>query len=48
MVAVFAARVRVLVWFDRVKETDWRIDSSTGALEAFRRLVATPPFVGTG
>jgi hypothetical protein len=41
-------RVRVLVWFDRVKETDWRIDSSAGALEAFRRLVRSPPFAGAG
>jgi hypothetical protein len=38
----------VLVWFDRAKETDWRINSSTGSLEAFRRLVRGPPFAGAG
>jgi hypothetical protein len=39
-------RVRLLVWFQRVKETDWRIDSSLASLAAFRHLVHSPPFSG--
>jgi hypothetical protein len=34
-------RVRAVVWFDRDKEADWRIDSSLGALSAFRSVVHT-------
>jgi endoglucanase len=37
-------RVRALTWFERIKEADWRIDSSPAALAAFRRLVTLPPF----
>jgi mannan endo-1,4-beta-mannosidase len=40
-------RVRVLVWFDRVKEADWRINSSAASLAAFRAMVSSPPFVGS-
>jgi beta-mannanase len=40
-------RVRAIVWFDRVKERDWKIDSSPGAQSAFRLLVRTPLFGGT-
>jgi glycosyl hydrolase family 26 len=36
--------VRALVWFDRVKETDWRVNSSPAALKAFRELVRSPTF----
>jgi hypothetical protein len=39
-------RVRALVWFDRVKETDWRIDSSPASDLAFRELAAAPLFAG--
>lgn len=31
-------RVRALIWFDRVKETDWRINSSAASLAAFRNV----------
>lgn len=41
-------RVRALVWFQRVKETDWRINSSLASLEAFRSLVRSAPFSGPG
>lgn len=34
-------RVRVLVWFDRLKETDWLVNSSPGSLAAFRGFVAS-------
>jgi Glycosyl hydrolase family 26 len=37
-------RVRAIVWFDRVKEADWRVNSSPQALAAFRGLVSSPPF----
>ncbi|HEY2771475.1 MAG TPA: VTT domain-containing protein [Solirubrobacteraceae bacterium] len=37
-------RVRVLVWFQRVKETDWRVNSSASALSAFRDLMRQRPF----
>jgi beta-mannanase len=40
-------RVRALIWFDRVKETDWRIDSSPASDLAFRELAAAPRFAGT-
>jgi hypothetical protein len=34
--------IRGLVWFDINKETDWRIDSSPAALEAFTRMANDP------
>ena len=37
-------RVRALVWFQRYKETDWRINSSASSLRAFRALMHSPPF----
>lgn len=37
-------RVRAIVWFQRVKEADWRINSSPQALVAFRTLVRSPLF----
>jgi hypothetical protein len=32
-------RVRLVMWFDRVKETDWRINSSVESLESFQQVV---------
>jgi hypothetical protein len=32
-------RVRLVIWFDRDQETDWRIDSSVGSLESFQQVV---------
>jgi len=37
-------RVRAVIWFQRVKETDWRINSSPQSLAAFRTLVRSPLF----
>ena len=37
-------RVRALIWFQRVKETDWRVNSSPESLAAFRRVVSSFPF----
>jgi Glycosyl hydrolase family 26 len=39
-------RVRALVWFDREKETTWRIDSSPPSLVAFRTLAGSRLFSG--
>jgi beta-mannanase len=40
-------RIRAIVWFNRVKERDWKISSSPYAEAAFRRLVAARLFDGT-
>jgi hypothetical protein len=37
-------RVRLLVWFDRIKETNWSIDSSPSSLAAFREAMSSAPF----
>lgn len=39
--------VRAVIWFDRVKETDWRIDSSAASLAAYRAAVAAPRYAGS-
>lgn len=41
-------RIDALVWFDANKETDWRINSSTSALTAFQRGLASGRFVSAG
>lgn len=38
--------VEALVWFQRNKETDWRVNSSVGALGAFTALAANPHWGG--
>lgn len=35
-------RIQAIVWFNENKERDWRVDSSTAALEAFRAVVSNP------
>jgi beta-mannanase len=40
-------RIRAIVWFDRVKERDWKIDSSPSSLSAFQSMAASPLFTGT-
>ena len=35
-------RVRAVIWFDRDKEKDWRVNSSPAALRAWRQVVASP------
>jgi hypothetical protein len=37
-------RIRVLVWFERIKEADFLINSSRSSLAAFRKVVRTFPF----
>ncbi len=41
VIASTMPRVRALIWFDRDKETDWRVNSSQGSLTAFRSVVAS-------
>jgi beta-mannanase len=36
--------IKSVVWFDLTKWSDWRIESSTGSIEAFRRGVADPRY----
>jgi hypothetical protein len=40
-------RVHALVWFDRIKETDWRVNSSPASLAAWRKMVRTKAYSGT-
>jgi glycosyl hydrolase family 26 len=39
-------KVRAVIWFDRDKETDWRIGSSPATLDAFKEAIASPVFRG--
>jgi endoglucanase len=39
-------RVSAVVWFDRNKEEDWRIDSSPASLNAYREVVASSLYGG--
>ena len=36
------SRVRAVIWFDHVGETDWRVNSSAAALAAYRGVAASP------
>jgi hypothetical protein len=42
-------RVRALIWFSEntTSQADWRVDSSTASLTAFRAVAANPAFQGT-
>lgn len=35
-------RIRALVWFDKRKERDWRVDSSSAVLAAWRMVTSSP------
>ena len=39
-------RVRAVVWFDELKEADWRVNSSASSLAAFSEVAASPMFAG--
>jgi hypothetical protein len=39
-------RVRAVIWFDKNKEADWRVDSSPAAVAAYRSVVASPLYQG--
>ena len=45
-VATSFPRVRALIWFDRLKEADWRVNSSLAALAAWRDVVGSPLYSG--
>jgi hypothetical protein len=40
-------RIKAIVWFHANKENDWRVDSSPGALEAYKRVAASLPYAGS-
>ncbi|MDF1504146.1 glycosyl hydrolase [Roseisolibacter sp. H3M3-2] len=37
-------RLRAFIWFNYDKETDWRVESTTASLDAFRTAFAAPGF----
>lgn len=39
-------RVRAVIWFDENKETDWRMNSSSPSLAAYRTVAASPMYRG--
>jgi beta-mannanase len=39
-------RVQAVIWFNENKETDWRVDSSDAALQAYRQVVSSPLYSG--
>ena len=38
-------KVEAFYWFNAVKEKDWRLDSSPGTLEAFKKGISDPYFI---
>ncbi|MEO7117617.1 MAG: glycosyl hydrolase, partial [Candidatus Limnocylindrales bacterium] len=40
-------QVRAVTWFDANKETDWRVDSSSSSLAAYRSVAASDSFSST-
>jgi Glycosyl hydrolase family 26 len=40
-------RIRAVIWFDQVKETDWQVNSSPASLAAWRLVVASETYAGT-
>jgi hypothetical protein len=36
--------IKAVVWFDINKETDWRVASSPGALDAYKAMAHDPYF----
>lgn len=41
-------RISAVVWFNKVQEQDWRINSSQSSLEAYRAVVACSLYGGSG
>ncbi|MGI8826263.1 MAG: glycoside hydrolase family 26 protein [Chloroflexota bacterium] len=39
-------RVVGAIWFDAIKETDWRVNSSSSSLTAFQQVAASPQYQG--
>ena len=39
-------RVRAVVWWDKAKETNWQIDSSSASQNAFRAVATSPGYAG--
>lgn len=47
VIAASMPRVRALIWFDRDKETDWRVNSAASSLAAFQGVVQSGFFAGS-
>jgi hypothetical protein len=47
-IPVLFPRVEAVVWFDRAREDDWRIDSSPSSLDAYRAVVGCSLYGGGG
>jgi hypothetical protein len=45
-IPTYLPRVRAVVWFNRVKETDWRVNSSATSLAAWKTVVSSPLYAG--
>jgi beta-mannanase len=45
-IPTYLPRVRAVVWFNRVKETDWRVNSSATSLAAWEAVVSSPLYAG--
>jgi hypothetical protein len=43
----YFSRVRAVVWYNAFDRSDFRVDSSPSALQAFRRGIADPQYAGT-
>lgn len=39
-------RIRAVIWFDENKETDWRVNSSSAALVAYRQIATSTAYQG--
>jgi beta-mannanase len=46
VIATTMPRVRALIWFNRDKEVDWRVNSSSASLAAFRKTLQSGFFSG--
>ena len=40
-------RIKAVVWFDANKENDWRVNSSSGSLDAYKEVAASPSYQGS-
>lgn len=43
----YMPNLRCITWFHQNKETDWRVNSSAGALTAYQSVTASPRYQGT-
>jgi hypothetical protein len=46
-IPTYFPRITAVVWFNKLKEDDWRINSSQGSLDAYRAVVASSLYGGS-